>query len=433
MKIFFCLFTACLLLGLVSCTGNGENNETKVKKTAGEMLEDTAWLPEVEGLPKVAELPDPFTFWDGRTVKAKEDWYERAEEIRSLYQYYMYGIMPEKTGETVSYSLHGGELKINVARDGKETSFSTIVWLPQAGQAPAEGYPVLIVFGGLLQVNYVNERGYAVIAFNPQVIAADNLSRTGAFYELYPYGTDWREQTGVLMAWAWGVSKIIDALEAGAAADLNINPGHTIVAGVSRWGKAAAVAGAFDRRIKVTVPVCSGAAGMASFRYVSEGKVYDYSSLGMSDPYVMTANEPLGSLQSSMERHWFNDNFVKFREVEALPFDQHLLAALCAEEGRYLFIIGSYLHEDWTNPPGMWVTYLAAREVFQFLGYEEQIAIHLHPQGHMVTNEDLVYLLDYCDHHFYGKTVTGDLGKLKQSIYLEPANYDPFFDRYLKD
>ena len=31
-----------------------------------------------------------------------------------------------------------------------------------------------------------------------------------------------------------------------------------IIYGVSRWGKAAAVADAFDKRIKVTAPSCSG-------------------------------------------------------------------------------------------------------------------------------------------------------------------------------
>ena len=90
------------------------------------------------------------------------------------------------------------------------------------------------------------------------------------------------------MAWAWGASKVIDALENGVGAQLNINPEHSIAAGVSRWGKAAAVAGAFDQRIKVTVPACSGAGGMAAFRYVSEGKTYDYSAIGVDAPYKMT-------------------------------------------------------------------------------------------------------------------------------------------------
>ena len=55
-------------------------------------------------------------------------------------------------------------------------------------------------------------------------IAADNNRHTGLFYDLYPYGEDWKEQTGELLAWSWGISRIIDALEAGAGKELNINP-----------------------------------------------------------------------------------------------------------------------------------------------------------------------------------------------------------------
>ena len=194
--------------------------------------------------------------------------------------------------------------------------------------------------------------------------------------------------------------------------ELGINPEYNIITGVSRWGKATAVSGAFDKRIKVTAPSCSGAGGMAAFRYPTSGNVYDYSSIGVTSPYTMTANEPLSSLQSSGEQQWFNDKFLEFNDVNNLPFDQHLLAALCAEEGRYLFITGSYLYEDWTNPPAMWLTYLAAKDVFDFLGIEDNIAIHIHKEGHMVTDEDMVYLLDYCDYHFYGKEIDSNLSDL---------------------
>lgn len=61
------------------------------------------------------------------------------------------------------------------------------------------------------------------------------------------------------------------------------------------------------------------------------------------------------------------------------------------------------------------------------------IAIHFHKEGHMVTDEDLVYLFDFCDYNFYGKKVIGDLEDLMKSLYLEETNYDRFFDQYLKD
>jgi hypothetical protein len=394
---------------------------------------DASDLISVEDLPRNEALTDPFTFFNGDKVNSPAEWQERAEELRRLYQYYMYGVWPDSSLENVSYSIEGNTMNITVERDGRQASFPVTVSVPDPDKVPMPegGYPVVIAFLLLAQTEYANDRGYAVITINTIPIAKDDLSRSGVFYDLYSYGQTWEEQTGVLMAWAWSMSKVIDALEGGAGAELNINPDQSIVTGVSRWGKAAAVAGAFDQRIKVTVPACSGAGGMAAFRYISEGKTYNYSSIGETQPYKMTANEPLGSLQSTAERQWFNDNFRKFRDVNNLPFDQHLLAALCAEPGRYLFITGSYMYEDWTNPPSMFLTYLAARQIYDFLGLRDNIAVRMHRDGHMVTDADMVILLDYCDYHFYGKDVESDLTQLTTSLYLEPDNLDPAWKPYL--
>lgn len=107
---------------------------------------------------------------------------------------------------------------------------------------------------------YAMERGYACFQYDCGQVSADNETRTGAFFTLYPYEKDNpTEQRGVLLAWAWGVSKILDALEAGAGKKLGINPALSLVGGVSRYGKSTAVAGAYDERIRVTVPFCSGA------------------------------------------------------------------------------------------------------------------------------------------------------------------------------
>jgi hypothetical protein len=388
---------------------------------------------DIENLKPKEVLPDPFTFFNGDTVKSADDWKKRANEISNLYQYYMYGAWPDRKNEKTSFSIDGSQMTITVEKDGEKISFTAAVNVPDKKEvnAPEGGFPVLIAFLGLTQTAYANDRGYAVITLDTAQIAADNSSRDGVFYELYPYGKNWTEQTGALMAWSWGISKILDALEAGAAQELNINGRNNIVTGVSRWGKAAAVAGAFDKRIKVTAPSCSGSGGLACFRYKSEGKTYDYSAIGESQSYIMSANEPLDCLQSTAERHWFNDNFLGFKNANHLPFDQHLLAALCAEKDRYLFITGSYLFEDWTNPPGMLVAFLAAQKVFDYVGVSDNIAIHIHKEGHKVTDEDMVYLLDFCDHHFYRRIITSDLKDLKKTLYLESENYDTFFNTYL--
>lgn len=397
-------------------------------------LDDGSGFRKVSELEANPDMPDPFTFFNGDKVKSTEDWTKRAEELTKMYQYYMYGVVPDTSDEVVTYKIIDQQLVITVEKGSKSVTFPVDFTLPDSAKVkkPENGYPIIMAYLWFKQSDYANDHGYATATLNTELIAVDNASRVGAFYELYPYGDVWTKQTGALVAWGWGISKIIDALEAGAAKELGIDPSNTILTGVSRWGKATLTAGAFDKRIRVTAPSCSGSGGVASFRYRSVGKTYDYSSIGITEPYKMGANEALGNLQSSGAAHWFNNNFLGIKETAALPFDQHLLAALCAEKDRYLFITASYLYEDWTNPPGMFFTYLAAKEVFDYLGLEENIAVHIHKEGHMVTNEDAVYLIDYCDYHLYGKKVKSNLMDLTSSLYMEEANYDPFFDPYVK-
>ena len=125
-------------------------------------------------------------------------------------------------------------------------------------------------------------------------------------------------------------------------------------------------------------------------RHRSEGDTYDLSAIGADACYTFGQNEPLSCLQSDAERHWFNEKFREFSSYEDFPFDQHLLASFYAEEKRYLFIISSYIHEDWTNPPAMWETYKEAKKIFTKLGFENNIVFQIHKEGHAVIDEDVV-------------------------------------------
>ncbi len=226
------------------------------------------------------------------------------------------------------------------------------------------------------------------------------------------------------MAWSWGCSKVLDALYNGAAEELSINPESAIVTGVSRWGKAAAVCGAFDTRFKMTAPSCSGAGGLALYRYKSEGKTYDFSSKGGSASYTYDANEPLSNLQSSGEEGWFNTRFLEFRDPQQLPVDQHMLGALCADPNRYLFIIASCQGENWVNAPSMWMSYLGMRHVWDYLGLSDHLAINVHLSGHAVIEEDMKYMCQYFDWHVYGIEPKDDLSKLQTSVFALPKNSD---------
>ena len=383
------------------------------------MLHDGSGFPAPEVLRKSTEYPDAFTFFDGSPVNLPEDWEARKEELFGLYEYYMYGVIRNGEGESLTCTYSGNNATVTITNNGNTGSFSFYISTPDPEKVPMpeNGWPVIIAMGWFSQVQYANSRGYAVITYDYNKVAADNTTRTGAFYDVYPYGKDWTEQTGALAAWGWGASKIIDALEQELGAVYHINPENTILTGVSRCGKATAIAGVYDKRIRISVPTCSGAGGMAMFRYSSEGQTYDLSAIGADAAYTFGDNEPLSSLQSGAEGHWFNDNFKKFSTVEAFPFDQHLLASLYAEENRYLFIISSYIYEDWTNPPAMWETYKEAKKIFTTLGFEDNIVFQIHKEGHAVIDEDVVKLLDFADYHLYHKEKTTLLDTLGTCLF----------------
>lgn len=390
-------------------------------------------LPEAETFKCTSSYADPFMFLDGRRVTEKSQWEERRREIAAIYQKYMYGIWRDGSDEAVSYTYDSGSLTINIKRisTGKETSFKATVMLPdEALPAPEGGYPVIVGMHRGISEETANKKGYATITIDGFSIpvASDNTNHVGAFYDLYPYGDDPKEQTGVLMAWGWGCSKVLDALEKGLGGELNISPENTIVTGVSRWGKAAVVCGAFEKRFKMVAPSCSGAGGVALYRYVSEGKTYDFSSKGAPKEYTYSKNEPLGSLQAEGERGWFNNEFMSFETAERLPVDQHMLCSLVADKARYLFIIGSCIYEDWVNAPAMWYCYLAAKRIFSELGAEENIAVNIHKEGHAVIPKDIDYMTDYFNFHVYGITPKMKLDELKTSVFALEENKDKSMD-----
>lgn len=392
-------------------------------------LLNTDGIPDPSAFTESVEMPDPYTFLDGTKVTTEEEFDARLEEIRHMYECYVYGPMPDASEEEVTYTIVGTVMRVTVTCNGRTASYDVNLSLPT--KQVYEEAPVLFVFGGIFQTAYANERGYAVLSVNPTELAVDMQTRSGAFYEVHPYGAKWTEQTGALTAWGWGISKAIDALENGAAKELGLTTTDFLLTGVSRYGKATAVTGALEERIKITAPSCSGAGGLALFRYMSEGNVYDYTEIGRGDSYKFGTNEPLSSIRGSSEGHWFNDNFQTFRDETVLPLEQYMLAALCGTKDRYLFISGSYCDEDWVNAPSMWMCYLAAKDLYDFMGISDHLAICLHEKGHMVTDQDLVYLLDYADHHLYGKEVESDLSDLTTSLYALSQNADPEFEEKL--
>lgn len=299
------------------------------------------------------KFPDPFTFLDGHRMTTKTEWLCRRVEIAALIQEFELGYMQETPYSATTGSFSSNSITVTVNDNGTAISFSCSISYPTTGSAP---YPAMIGMNGSnLNNTVLRSLGVAIITFPSDQIAqqASASSRgIGKFYDMYGSG----HSAGAMMAWAWGVDRLIDAIEKTPAA--NIDPARLGVTGCSRNGKGALVAGAFCRRIKLTIPQESGAGGAASWR-VSQ---YQLNVLGQN---VQTLS------QIVTENCWFRSNFSQFgNAVNKLPFDQHMLAALCAPDA-LLFVENTW--QAWLGNLSTWTNGNVTHMVWEALGIPDRM------------------------------------------------------------
>ncbi|MEY2935701.1 MAG: hypothetical protein RL033_6450, partial [Pseudomonadota bacterium] len=232
-----------------------------------------AQLPGYAQLTSNPKLPDPFRTLGGQRITKKSDWACRRAEIGAQFAEYELGPKPPKPSQ-LSAKLVGERLEVTVGDGQKSVTFAAQIELPPNGKAP---YPAVIGLGrNSLDAATLAKLGVAFIKFpNSDVAEQDNgQSRgKGAFYALH--GKD--HPAGAMMAWAWGISRLIDVLE--TTPNTNIDAKRLGVTGCSRNGKGALVAGAFDERIVLTIPQESGAGGSGSWR-VSDKQRVDWQAAG---------------------------------------------------------------------------------------------------------------------------------------------------------
>lgn len=303
-------------------------------------------MPSYASLPANSFLPDPFTFLNGTPVRTRADWTCRRAEIATLAQEFEYGYKPNTPNSATTATRTGNTLAVTVTDNGRTISFNASITYPTTGVAP---YPAIIGVGGSsLNNSALASMGVAVINFpNNEIAQQTNQSSRGVgkFYDMY--GSS--HSAGALMAWAWGVSRLIDAIEKTPAA--NIDPTRLGVTGCSRNGKGALAAGAFDERIKLTIPQESGSGGSGSWR--------------VSD-WMLSQGQTTQTLSQIVnENVWFRANFNQFSTTaNKLPFDHHSIIGLVAP--RAILIIENDIL--WLGPQSSWSAANAARSVWQALG-----------------------------------------------------------------
>ena len=269
----------------------------------------------------------------------------------------MYG---EKPGppDKVSGTVTKNKITVEVEDQGKSISFSMTMSLP-SGEGPFPAVFSVQMFGmaGGLD-NMLKQKGIAIINYDYSIVGKEGQAEasrgkpnTGAFYDLYG-GT---HSAGLLMAWAWGVSRIIDVLEQ-SGGDI-IDTRRLGVTGCSRAGKGAFTIGVFDDRIALTFPQESFTGGYPSYRYVDilgqENTSHHYNGL-----------------------NWLSDNFGPFvisggvSNAVKLPIDTHSLMGMIAPRG---LLILDNIHQSQGSPKAGHAAAAAGKEIYKALGVEKNI------------------------------------------------------------
>jgi len=348
------------------------------------------------------KLPDPLLMKNGEKVTSPQMWWEiRRAEIVEDFDREVYGRVPkdapgvkwevtkttrEKVGDVPaitkqllghvdnsSYPLINVDIQLTLTTPETASApvpvmmeFGFIFGAGGFGRGPATrpGFaatlpatrPAFAGFGGGPRgptwQQQVIAKGWGYAILSPGSIQADNgAGLTSGIIGLCNKGQlrkadDW----GALRAWAWGASRALDYLETDKAVDAK----QVGIEGLSRYGKAALVAMAYDQRFAIGFIGSSGEGGAKLHRR-------NYGEL-------------VENLTGSGEYHWMAGNFIKYggpMNAGDLPVDAHELIALCAPRPTFISYGasgGQGAEGTWVDQRGSFMAAVAAGPVFQVLG-----------------------------------------------------------------
>ncbi len=330
-------------------------------------------------------LPDPLVLKNGKKVKKANDWWtKRRPEIVEDFDNEIYGRLPKNipnvrwqvvsVKDTVIGNLPIKEKILRgVVDNAAYPSLKVEIELLLATPLNAKNAVPVVMEFGFIRSPFGNNAtaplglgasgeptwkeqlisrgwGYAIIV--PSSIQADigagltegiiGLVNKGAFRK----ADDW----GALKAWAWGASRALDYFET----DKDVDAKRVAIEGLSRYGKAAVVAMAFEPRFSLGFIGSSGAGGTKILRRVF--------------------GEQVENLASSAEYHWFCGNFIKYASTltpDNLPVDAHELVALCAPRPVFISSGSPQVEGQWVDAKGMFLGGAHAGSVYRLLGKKD--------------------------------------------------------------
>jgi hypothetical protein len=402
-------------------------------------------MPGMNDLPIRPEMPDVMVMNDGARVTTMEQWKNRREEMKRILEYYAVGLAPPPPGnvkgrEIKSQLLHDGKVNyrlVHLTFGPRESLFLDIgiftpadggpfpalispdgsppgaTPLPRLLPGPTQGQNVdaLLVVGPATQPSTRPARrggGLFGAANDPEIIASHNPAlthgfayvmfnnndcgedttlrnpdgswafRNTRFYPAYP-GYDW----GLLRGWAWGVSRIVDYLQT----DPSIDKTKLIITGVSRAGKSALIAGAFDDRLAMVAPVASSGGGTPAYRF--SGAEHG----GKEGLTEMMRKYP----------NWFSPHLHEFSgQADKLPFDEHWFIALVAPRP---FIALEGTRDQNVNFNGVRQSWLAAQPAYALFIATDRLGVSWADRPHGMVKGDWDALLAFADKYLLSENV----------------------------
>ncbi len=231
------------------------------------------------------------------------------------------------------------------------------------------------------------DAGWGFVARNSSAVQADNgAGLDKGIIGLVNHGQPRRlDDWGVLRAWAWADSRILDYLHT----DPDVDGSKVGVMGHSRGGKAALVTFVDDPRFAIGYISSSGAGGADLFR--------------------RNYGETMGNICGSEEFHWFAANFLRYCAVghsaNELPVDSHEFIALIAP--RPVFIGGGALittpeyapGDAWQDAQGMFMAAVSASPAWKIFGFEGLETTTFPPMGTLIDSGRIAFR-----QHEYGHT-----------------------------
>jgi hypothetical protein len=318
-------------------------------------------------------LPDPLLTQDRQAVNTADMWWSRRRpELVELFDREVYGRVPPGV-PAVHWSVADvsegtqGDIPIltrklkGIADKSTYPLISVEIDLTLVTPADAAGpVPVILEFGfdfgraarPIPEPEWhrlVLERGWGYAILIPTTVQADTgAGLTRGIIGLANRGQPRRpDDWGALRAWAWGASRALDYFESAPAVDAR----RVAIEGLSRYGKAALVAMAYDQRFAAGFIASSGAAGAKLHR--------------------RNFGELVENVASSGEYHWMAGNYLKYAGPltwDDLPVDSHELIALCAPRPVFIGVGAPEVEGQWIDARGMFMAAVAAGPVYELLG-----------------------------------------------------------------